>query len=114
MDHVFTVECQRFVPNPYALVHVAAARARALRRGAPPRREIDVRSPGYAALSEIAAGAFTSDELTTLLAPPLELEDRPDAIGVTESELLTSGRAIASGLPAAFAGKDTITQEWVS
>lgn len=113
MDHVFTVECQRFVPNPYALVHVAAARARALRRGAPPRLEIEARSLGYAALREIAAGAFTSDELTTLLTPP-QLEERPDAIDVTESELLTSARAIASDRPAGFAGKETITQEWTS
>jgi DNA-directed RNA polymerase subunit omega len=110
MDHVFTVECQRFVPNPYALVHVAAARARALSRGAPTRLEIEGRSHGYAALREIAAGAFTSDELTTLLVPPPELEDRPDSIEATESELLSSGTV----RPAGFAGKETITQEWVS
>jgi DNA-directed RNA polymerase subunit omega len=114
MDHVFTVECQRFVPNPYTLVHVAAARARALRRGAPPRLETEGHSLGYAALREIAAGAFTSDELSTLLLPSPELEDRPDAIEATESELLIYGRTVAFDRPAGFAGKETITQEWVS
>jgi DNA-directed RNA polymerase omega subunit len=114
MDHVFTVECQRFVPNPYALVHVAAARARVIGRGALPRLEIEEHSPGLAALREIAAGAFTSDELATMLAPPSELEDLPDAIDVAEGELLARESMIALGRPEAFAGKETITQEWVS
>lgn len=70
MDTFYTVDCGRFVPNPYHLVHVAAARTRALTRGAEPRIEPNGEPVVLLALHEIAAGAFTPDELPTLLDGP--------------------------------------------
>jgi DNA-directed RNA polymerase subunit omega len=112
MEHLFTVECQPFVPNPYALVHVAAARARALRRGVPPRLKLESQSPGCIALREIAAGAFTSEELLNLPVAQPDMDDLPEPIGMTENQLLTAPKGLTFERPAAYAGKETITQEW--
>lgn len=67
MGTIYTIDCERFIPNPYHLVHLAAARSRALSRGAEPRIEPHGEPPVLLALREIAEGAFTRDELPTLL-----------------------------------------------
>lgn len=67
MDTIYTVDCTRLVPNPYHLVHLAAARGRALGRGAEPRVEPHGEPVALLALREIAEGAFTRDELPILL-----------------------------------------------
>ena len=112
MEHVFSVECQRFVPNPFALVHVAAARARAIQRGAPPRLQIENDSLGPLALREIAAGAFASGELERLLGQRHDFDDLPDTLDVTEGQLLTAAGGSFPAEFASYAGKETLTQEW--
>jgi DNA-directed RNA polymerase subunit omega len=57
MARITTVDCEQVVPNRFALVHVAAARARALNRGEAPRVPPDGDKPTVIALREIAAAA---------------------------------------------------------
>ena len=71
MEPLFTVDCERFGPNRFARVHVAAARARHLKRGA--KRRVPVGSASARsklALREIAAGALAAQEIEGLLMSP--------------------------------------------
>jgi hypothetical protein len=65
-------------------------------------------------LREIAAGAFTSDELANLPVAQPEMDDRLEPLGMTESQLLTIPKGLTFERPAAYAGKETITQEWTT
>lgn len=80
MDPHIIFDCQKVLPNRFALTLAAAARSRALARGAEPRLDAADYSVNELALHEIAAGAFTRDELAPflpgaderrLLPPPL-------------------------------------------
>lgn len=66
-EHVFAIDCQPYVTNPFVLVHLAARRARVLRRGDQPRIAVRSSNSALMALEEIAGGAVAVDEL---LAPP--------------------------------------------
>lgn len=67
MDPHVIFDCARVLPNPFALTLAAAARSRALSQGAEPRLDIDDGGVSDLALREIAAGAFTQDELAPFL-----------------------------------------------
>ena len=67
MDPHVVFDCQKVLPNRFALTLAAASRIRALARGAEPRLDAVDRSVGDLALHEIAAGAFTRDELAPFL-----------------------------------------------
>ena len=71
MDPYVVYDCQRVVPNQFALTLAAAARWRALNHGAEPRL---VPSAGtgnaYLALQEIAAGVFGNTELARAVGGP--------------------------------------------
>ncbi|WP_235925442.1 DNA-directed RNA polymerase subunit omega [Brucella pseudintermedia] len=64
MDPHIVFDCEKVLPNRFALTLAAAARSRALNRGAEPRLDIDDASVSDLALHEIAAGVFTREELT--------------------------------------------------
>lgn len=68
MDPHVVFDCQDVVPNRFALTVAAAARARALIRGAQPRLDLPDAGTTSLALHEIAAGAFRQDELTPFLS----------------------------------------------
>lgn len=88
MGTIHTTDCQRFVPNPYHLVHLAAARSRALSQGAEPRIEPHGEPLVLLALREIAEGAFTRDELPTLLGRAGDdALDAPASEAASEDEL---------------------------
>ena len=84
MNPLLPVDCDRFVPNCFTLVLAAAARARALNRGAEPRLPAVAAPPCELALREIAAGALGAEEIERLLLAPwsndddLEPPDSPD------------------------------------
>jgi DNA-directed RNA polymerase subunit K/omega len=82
MEPVFAIERARYVPNPFALVHVASARTRQLNRGAEPRVNTNCTARAELALCEIAAGAFADEELLSLLPAGRErpVGDRLDLI----------------------------------
>ncbi|WP_265976008.1 DNA-directed RNA polymerase subunit omega [Brucella intermedia] len=67
MDTTVVFDCQKVLPNRFALTLAAASRIRALARGAEPRLDAVDCSVGDLALHEIAAGAFTRDELAPFL-----------------------------------------------
>lgn len=67
MDTHVVFDCQKVLPNRFALTLAAASRIRALARGAEPRLDAVDRSVGDLALHEIAAGVFTRDELAPFL-----------------------------------------------
>lgn len=67
MDPHIIFDCEKVLPNRFALTLAAAARSRALNRGAEPRLDIDDASVSDLALHEIAAGVFTREELTPFL-----------------------------------------------
>lgn len=67
MDPHVVLDCQKVVPNRFALALAAAARSRALRRSADPRLDIDDVGANDLTLHEIAAGAFTQNELAPFL-----------------------------------------------
>jgi DNA-directed RNA polymerase subunit omega len=68
MDPLAVFDCQRFVPNRFALVLAAAARGRALRRGVAPRITAATDCAAVIALQEIAAGAVTAEEIDQFLS----------------------------------------------
>ncbi len=68
MDPHAVFDCQKIVSNRFALAMAAAARARALTHGAQPRRDLPYANPSDLALHEIAAGAFSPDEMTPFLS----------------------------------------------
>jgi DNA-directed RNA polymerase subunit omega len=67
MDPDVVFDCEKIVPNPYALALAAAARARALNRGAEPRVNVSAANATERALQEIASEAFSKDELVPFL-----------------------------------------------
>lgn len=67
MDPNVIFECEKIVPNRYALTVAAAARARALNRGAEPRTDVSFANATERALQEIASEAFSKDELVPFL-----------------------------------------------
>lgn len=67
MDPNVVFDCQKVLPNRFALTLAAAARSRALARGAEPRLDTADRSVGELALHEIAAGVFRESELAPFL-----------------------------------------------
>jgi DNA-directed RNA polymerase subunit omega len=67
MDPHVVFDCQKVLPNKFALTLAAAARSRALAHGAEPRLDADERSVSELALHEIAAGVFREDELARFL-----------------------------------------------
>ena len=70
MDPHVVFDCQRVLPNRFALTLAAAARKRALNRGAEPRlAPWSGAGNGDVALCELAAGAFSPEELSTALGP---------------------------------------------
>ncbi|MNL48984.1 DNA-directed RNA polymerase subunit omega [compost metagenome] len=90
MDPLVVFDCQKVVPDRFALTLAAAARSRALNRGAEPRLVQPGQSTSRCALHEIAAGAFTPEEL----APFLSRGQRSLALPTPAS--LREGDAIAS------------------
>ncbi|ARO29310.1 hypothetical protein NXC14_CH01323 [Rhizobium sp. NXC14] len=67
MDPHVVFDCQNILPNRFALSLAAAARTRALRRGAEPRLDPRCASASEMALQEIACGAFADDEMAPFL-----------------------------------------------
>lgn len=67
MDPHVIFDCQKVLPNRFALTLAAAARSRALARGAEPRLDAPDRSVSELALHEIAASAFSEHELAPFL-----------------------------------------------
>lgn len=67
MDPHVVFDCQKVLPNRFALTLAAAARSRALGRGAEPRLDPNHASVSDLALHEIAAGMFTRTELAPFL-----------------------------------------------
>ncbi|MBB3353814.1 DNA-directed RNA polymerase subunit omega [Rhizobium lentis] len=67
MDPHIVFDCQNILPNRFALSLAAAARTRALRRGAKPRLDPRCASASEMALQEIACGAFADDEMAPFL-----------------------------------------------
>jgi|SRR5690606_6640251 len=82
MDPLVVFDCQNVLPDRFALTLAAAARSRALNRGAEPRIDKPGAGASDLALREIAAGAFTREELAPFL-PGTEaaLELPPPASG---------------------------------
>ena len=69
MDPHVVFDCQKILPNRFALALAAAARSRALNRGAEPRLDRQGVNASELALLEIANGAFVEDELAPYLFP---------------------------------------------
>lgn len=67
MDPHVVFDCQKVLPNRFALTLAAAARSRALARGAQPRLDVADRGVGELALHEIAAGVLSEQELALFL-----------------------------------------------
>ena len=67
MDPFVVFDCEEVLPNRFALTMAAVARSRALNRGAETRIDRDGHSSSTLALHEMAAGAFTRDELAPFL-----------------------------------------------
>jgi len=67
MDPFIVFDCAKVMPNRFALTLAAAARSRALHRGAEPRSNRAAASASDLALREIAEGAFTPAELRLFL-----------------------------------------------
>lgn len=67
MDPFVVFDCQKIVPNRFALTLAAVARSRALNRGAEPRLDRPGHNTRELALHEIASGAFTTKELAPYL-----------------------------------------------
>ena len=68
MDPRVVFDCQKILPNRFALALAAAARSRALNRGAEPRLDRQGVNASELALLEIASGAFVEDELAPYLS----------------------------------------------
>jgi DNA-directed RNA polymerase subunit omega len=99
MDPHVVFDCQEIIPNRYALTIAAAARTRALNRGAEPR--IDPPNVGIRdlALHEIADGAFSRDELARFL-PGSATPARLMASDPKATELRGGGATSTAAAPA--------------
>lgn len=83
MARVTVEDCLARVENRFVLVHLAAERARQLKRGAAPmsgRQNKEV----VLALREIAAGQITQENVRSYDPPPMEMEE---AFEVIDEEL---------------------------
>lgn len=89
MDPSVVFDCERVLPNRFALTLAAAARSRALNRGDPARIARPAAGAVDLALHEIAADVFTEEELApfllsrdsaSLLLPPAYAARRPEAV----------------------------------
>ncbi|WP_417418733.1 DNA-directed RNA polymerase subunit omega [Hoeflea sp.] len=100
MDPLVVFDCEKVLPNRFALVLAAAARSRALNRGAEPRLEVQGRNTSDLALQEIARGAFSKDELAPFLFASTALTRLP-APNSTTPELRGDGCSDAAAAPAA-------------
>ncbi|WP_432349881.1 DNA-directed RNA polymerase subunit omega (plasmid) [Shinella yambaruensis] len=96
MDPCLVFDCQKVLPNRYALTLAAAARTRALARGAAPRLDAGNDGMGDLALREIAAGAFTRQELSPFLPEPERGLLPPPLVGPRELR----GSVLAKDAPA--------------
>lgn len=67
MDPFVVFNCQQIVPDRFVLALAAAARSRALLRGAQPRLAGSGKRATEVALQEIAGGAFSRAELAPFL-----------------------------------------------
>lgn len=98
MDPHVVFDCQKILPNRFVLALAAAARSRALNRGAEPRLDRQGVNATELALLEIANGTFVEDELAPNLFPspagaPLL------AAPSTTPELCGDGRSSAAAAP---------------
>jgi DNA-directed RNA polymerase subunit omega len=98
MDPHVVFDCQDVVPNRFAMTVAAAARARALTRGAEPRLELPGAGATNLALHEIAGGAFRQDELTLFL-PGSASPARLPAPNSKSTELRGDGASSAATAP---------------
>lgn len=105
MEMLFTVDCERFIPNRYALVHAGVARA--LARGAEPRTEGDD-SVGTLALREIAEGRFNPDEIQALLASAWRPEGDHASLGYADEEALRDGLAQSGAIALASQQREAL------
>ena len=87
MEHVFAIDCQRHVPNPFLVVHLAARRARQLRRGDQPRIAVRSASDALMAIEEVAAGAVHVNELFSSLQISNAADDSAETSVPDEMEL---------------------------
>lgn len=101
MDRHVIFDCEKALPNRFVLVLAAAARTRALNRGAEPRLALRDRNAADLALQEIAAGAFLEEELAPFLLPH-RAEARLLPAPSTISELCGDGRSKAAAASAAL------------
>ncbi|MDK4733177.1 DNA-directed RNA polymerase subunit omega [Rhizobium sp. CNPSo 3490] len=101
MDPHVVFDCQNILPNRFALSLAAAARTRALRRGAEPRLDPRCASASEVALQEIACGAFADDEMAPFLfasqagarflpPAPTKIELRGDGLSSTAAAPVAS------------------------
>lgn len=100
MDPHVVFDCQEIVPNRFALTIAAAARARALTRGAEPRIDLPHESVSDLALHEIAGSAFSQEELAPFL-PELASTTLLPAPDPTTTELRGDGTTSAAAAPVA-------------
>ena len=98
MDPLLVFDCDKHMPNRFALALAGAARARALRAGVPPRIGVTESSRAEIALREIASGVFAPEELDAFLPgrPMPRLLAGPSELGGSETLI---GNAAASGAP---------------
>lgn len=98
MDPHVVFDCLNLVPNRFALTLAAAARSRALNRGAEPRVDRRAETNSELALREFAAGVFTPGELGALLSGPTAVAAL--AAPLSTSSAAAPEAAAAPGLPA--------------
>lgn len=106
MEHVFAIDCQPHVPNPFVVVHLAARRARQLRRGDQPRIAVRSTNSALMALEEIAGGAVGVDELFTPLQLSGSGDDQPDSSANDELKLLAGMSQQSRAEVPSYAGKE--------
>lgn len=101
MDPHVVFDCEKVLPNRFALTLAVAARGRALNRGAEPRLDRGKASMVDLALQEIAAGLLTRDEL----APFLPVQDAKQSLPQPDPVPRLGGdsRETAAAAPASHA-----------
>jgi DNA-directed RNA polymerase omega subunit len=92
VEGFFATDCDLYIPNRFATVHLAALRARELKHGSPARIPPEAHPAANLALREIAAGAFTFDEIVNYLAAPRRDQDpAPPALAAPSEDALRDG-----------------------
>lgn len=107
MEMLYTVDCERFIPNRFELVHAAATRARALARGAEPKME-GQESVSILALREIAGGRFNPEEIQALLASPWHRADDIASLNHADEEALRDGLAQSGAIALASQQREAL------